>query len=135
MDSSSVKSEDFIGNKKNNKDEFEETLRLCLIMASKFCKVVLTKNDTLETAAIDGRLTIDAHSYMKEEEDKAERKKRKMKIKNIEMNLKKHVDSASKTQRYKIATILAYGQDVQIESEELTKAKQRISSFYLGKRA
>ena len=129
MDSSSVKSEDSIGNKKNNKDEFEETLRLCLVMASKFCKVVLTKNDTLETAAIDGRLTIDAHSYMKEEEDKAERKKRKMKIKNIEMNLKKHVDSASKTQRYKIATILAYGQDVQIESEELTKAKQRVATL------
>ena len=40
-----------------------------------------------------------------------------------------YVDSASKTQRYKIATILTYGQDVQIESEELTKAKQRIATL------
>ena len=124
MDLNFVKSECSIGTRKlikkqeNNKDELEETLRLCLILASKFCKVVLTKNDTLETAVMSGRLTIDAHAYMKAEEDKAEQRKRKNQVKNV-----------SKTHRYNIATILASEQDVQIESEELTKATQRIATF------
>ena len=48
---------------------------------------------------------------------------------NIEMNLKNHVDKASKTQRYKIASFLAFGQDFQVESEELTNAKQRIATL------
>ena len=124
MDLNFVKSECSIGTRKlikkqeNNKDEFEERLRVCLILAPKFCKVVLTKNDTLETAVMSGRLTIDAHAYMKAEEDKAEQRKRKNQVKNV-----------SKTHRYNIATILASEQDVQIESEELTKATQRIATF------
>ena len=121
----------------NLKKHFDEACKnqrydVASILASgqrEFCKVVINKNASLETADISEGLTVNAHAYLKKEEDKAEQKKRKMKIKNIEMNLKNHVDKASKTQRYKIASFLAFGQDFQVESEELTNAKQRIATL------